>query len=139
MSNIKRYKQFLNERSNKDKIKKLFLSLIQKTTPSGEEDTLLNYLPELQKDDIGNYYKVIGDNPSTMFTSHLDNHCDKELDVNYKTYIDGNSEFIKSDGKTILGADGKAGVTILAYMIENNIPGVYYFFIKAKFMAIKNI
>jgi hypothetical protein len=28
-----------------------------------------------------------------------------------------------------LGADDKAGVTVLLWMIQNNIPGLYYFFI----------
>ena len=34
---------------------------------------------------------------------------------------------IKTDGQTILGADDKAGVVIMLYMIEKNIPGFYLF------------
>ena len=34
-----------------------------------------------------------------------------------------------SKRKTILGADDKAGMVILLYMIEKKIPGLYYFFI----------
>jgi hypothetical protein len=38
-------------------------------------------------------------------------------------------KYIKTDGCTILGADDKAGMTILLYMIKNNVPGLYCFFI----------
>jgi hypothetical protein len=36
---------------------------------------------------------------------------------------------IYSDGSTILGADDKAGVVVLLHLMENNIPGLYYFFL----------
>lgn len=38
-------------------------------------------------------------------------------------------DFIKTDGNTNLGADDKAGMTIMLNMISENIPGLYYFFI----------
>jgi hypothetical protein len=34
-----------------------------------------------------------------------------------------------SDGTTILGADDKAGVSVMMYMMAHNVPGVYYFFL----------
>jgi hypothetical protein len=60
-----------------------------------------------------------------MFTCHLDTACYKQEKV--KHIIEGN--FIKTDGTTILGADDKAGMIVLLYMIKNEIPGLYYFFI----------
>ena len=33
-----------------------------------------------------------------------------------------------TDGTSILGADDKAGVSIMLYMMAHNIPGIYYFF-----------
>jgi hypothetical protein len=38
---------------------------------------LLQFLPKLDKDRFGNYYKIIPGDDTTMFTSHLDT-ADKE-------------------------------------------------------------
>lgn len=106
-------------------IKVLFLKLTDYTTPFGDENKLEQYLPKnIQKDSIGNYYLKIGDS-DTMFSCHLDNVTTKRQKVNH--IIDGN--IIKTDGTTILGADNKAGAVVLLYMIEHQIPGLYYFFI----------
>jgi len=48
-------------------------------------------------------------------------------DKSIKHVFDG--DFIKTDGETNLGADDKAGVTIMLNMISENVPGLYYFFI----------
>jgi len=47
--------------------------------------------------------------------------------VNHVFYEDG--KYVKTDGKTVLGSDDKAGVVIMLNMIEHNVPGCYYFFI----------
>jgi putative aminopeptidase FrvX len=60
-----------------------------------------------------------------MFTSHLDTATSKLVEVIHKE----EGEMIRTDGTTILGADDKAGVTILLWMIEHNIKGLYYFFL----------
>ena len=107
-------------------IKEKFLQLTSKTYPHGTEGDLLKYLPENYKEDeFGNYYFEIGNRATTMFTCHLDTADRKQEKV--KHIIDGN--IIKSDGHTILGADDKAGMTVLLYMIEKKIPGLYYFFV----------
>jgi len=106
-----------------------FLSLVTKTYPHGYEDKVLEFLPSLKKDIVGNYYHIIGSEPTTMFTSHLDSADQKQNDVNLYSYIEYGEEMIVSDGKSILGADDKAGVTIMLYMMANNVPGLYYFFI----------
>lgn len=111
-------------------VKDTFISLVSKTNPYGSEDYILNILPELNKDMFGNYYYIIGENPQTMFTAHLDNHCENDDQVTIKTENNNSGdEFILTDGNTILGADDKAGVVVLLYMIYNNIKGLYYFFI----------
>ena len=102
-----------------------FLALTLRTYPHGTENDLLHLLPDtLNSDEFGNYYVQIGDS-HTMFTSHLDTVSSSVVNVQH--VFDG--QLIKTDGKSILGADDKAGVTIMIFMIENNIPGLYYFFI----------
>jgi hypothetical protein len=106
-------------------IKQTFLKLTRYTYPHGTEHFLESYLPEgFSKDSFGNYFLKIGDS-KTMFTCHLDTACSNFEKVNHIEYED----FITTDGTTILGADDKAGMTILLYLIENKIPGLYYFFI----------
>jgi hypothetical protein len=107
-------------------VKEKFLKLTQRTYPHGTEQDLFHLLPQnLETDEFGNKYLQIGEKPSTMFTSHLDTASSQVDQVVHE--IDGN--FITTNGKTILGADDKAGVTILLYMIEKNVPGLYYFFL----------
>jgi len=107
-----------------------FLRLTNRTYPYGTEDTLVESMisqgvfPDLEKDSHGNYYYKIGKS-RTIFASHLDTACKESTPVTH--VFDGN--MIKTDGKTILGADDKAGVTILLHLIKNKIPGLYYFFI----------
>lgn len=106
-------------------IKNKFLELTKLTYIYGTEHLLEKYLPSgFEKDQFGNYFYKIGDS-QTMFTCHLDTATDKVQKV--KHVIKGN--IISTDGSTILGADDKAGMTVLLYMIEKNVPGLYYFFI----------
>ena len=114
----------------KDYIKEIFLRLTSKTVPYGEEDRFVDdvmpliFPKDIEKDEHGNYFYKIGES-RTIFASHLDTVSKKYERVTH--VIDGN--IIRTDGKTTLGADDKAGVTVMLYMIENQIPGLYYFFI----------
>ena len=106
-------------------IKETFLKLTSKTYPYGFEDELVSFLPKgYFRDEHGNYYYEIGES-KTAFTCHLDTACKDQVDVVH--IIEG--DIIKTDGKSILGADDKAGMTVLLYMIENEVPGLYCFFI----------
>jgi hypothetical protein len=112
-------------------IPELFLKLTSKTYPHGSEDIIANemvrlgYLPkDLSKDTHGNYFYKIGES-RTIFASHLDTVSSKHEDV--KHVLDG--ETIRTDGTTTLGADDKAGVSIMIWMMKHKIPGTYYFFI----------
>ena len=107
-------------------IKETFLRLTSRTYPHGTEKELEGILPDfLDTDEFGNKYYQIGEKPTCMFTSHLDTATSANTTVNH--VFDG--DIVKTDGTSILGADDKAGVTIMLYMIENKIPGLYYFFI----------
>jgi putative aminopeptidase FrvX len=113
----------------KDFVFETFLRLTSKTVPYGYEDKLFESMRELfpkgiQKDEWGNYFYKIGES-RTIFAAHLDTVSKEYVTVTH--VIDGN--IIKTDGKTTLGADDKAGITVLLWMIENNVPGLYYFFI----------
>ena len=108
------------------RIRRKFLQLTSQTVPYGTEHNLLKYLPKgVKKDEHGNYFITIGDNFTTMFTSHLDTACRYFKNVKHVQ----TETTIKTDGKTILGADDKAGMTVMLYMISKKVPGLYYFFI----------
>lgn len=106
-------------------IKETFLKLTSRTYPHGSESELDGFLPDgIETDEFGNKFIQIGDS-TCMFTCHLDTATSANVDVEH--VIEGN--IIKTDGTSILGADDKAGMVILLYMIENKIPGLYYFFL----------
>jgi hypothetical protein len=106
-------------------IKQKFIDFTSRTYPHGTEHLLFDKVPQnLEMDDFGNLFIKIGES-DVMFTSHLDTATSAISEVNH--VFDGN--IIKTDGKSILGADDKAGVVVMLYMIEKNIPGLYYFFL----------
>lgn len=134
-------------------IKKKFLELTKKRYPKGTEGEVIKLIPEFdfEKDEFDNYYVIIKKKDdtfsNTMFTAHLDTvdrgqfsytgrtwntttkgwDDDKDKDdKSIKHEFDG--DFIKSDGKSNLGADDKAGVVILLNLMSENVPGLYYFF-----------
>jgi hypothetical protein len=114
---------------NPKDIRSTFLSLTTKTYPHGHEEEVLKFLPNLEKDQFGNYYKIIGKS-ETMFTSHLDTADRQQKDVTvYSTILANGDEMFVTDNTSILGADDKSGVSVMLYMMSHNIPGVYYFFI----------
>lgn len=107
-------------------VKEIFLSLTSKTTLPGSESDIFQIIEQftsLNYDSFGNGYVKIG-HSDTVFMSHLDNCCEKSQTVNHIFDYD----FIRTDNTTILGADDKAGVTIMLYMISHQIPGLYCFF-----------
>lgn len=106
-------------------IKDKFIELTSRTYPHGTEQEVIPLLSsELEIDEFGNLFIKIGES-DVMFTSHLDTATSAITTVSH--VIEDN--MIKTDGKSILGADDKAGVVVMLHMIENKIPGLYYFFI----------
>jgi hypothetical protein len=106
-------------------IKETFLKLTEYTIPFKHEHELEHLLPNgWKRDSVGNYYYEIGKS-ETLFTSHLDTYCKEKVKVNHVI----EDEWIKTDGTTILGGDNKAGCCVLFYLIEQQVPGTYYFFL----------
>ena len=106
-------------------IKNKFLELTSRTYPHGTETDMFKYLPNyLETDKFGNLFTQIGDS-DVMFASHLDTATSANVKIQHII----NKNIIKTNGKSILGADDKAGVVIMLYMIEKQVPGLYYFFI----------
>ncbi len=114
---------------NPKEVRSTFISLVTKTYPHGHEEEVMAFMPKLDKDIVGNYYKIIGENPTTMFTSHLDT-ADRKQGITklLSKKDDKGDEIIYTDGSTILGADDKSGVAVMLYMMAHNVPGLYYFF-----------
>lgn len=111
----------------------LFDKLTEYTFIYGLEDKLMQIvnpiLPKpLTRDQYGNYFITIGES-KTLFCCHLDTVGKQELKVNKEYYEKSGHTFVKTDGNTILGADDKTGMVIMINMIDNNIPGTYYFLI----------
>lgn len=126
---------------NKIDIKKSFIELTDHLYPHGSVGTdaqkvedfkkraekILKILEPygLEEDEYGNLYKLVGDGKTTvMFTCHLDTATSADGPVKH-VFED---KYIKTDGKTILGADDKAGTVLMMNMMENEVPGLYYFF-----------
>lgn len=119
------------KRKDNNFIYNTFLKLTSRTVPYRMETPFVDdmircglFPRDIQKDNIGNYFYKIGES-RTVFTCHLDTVSGNTSKVTH--VIDG--DYIRTDGSTILGADDKAGVTILLFMIKNNVPGLYYFFV----------
>jgi hypothetical protein len=109
-------------------VKAKFLELTTKTYPIGTEKAVYNLITtgDFIKDKYDNLYWIIGKS-DTLFCAHLDTvdsgTVGKSIDI---THVE-EGNMIKTNGKTILGADDKAGVVIMLYMIERKIPGFYLF------------
>jgi len=107
-------------------IRDIFLQLTQKTYPRGTEYQLKEFLPsDAQVDDMGNFTVEIGSGNTHAFTSHLDTYGGGQKDIIH--VFDG--DLVKTDGNSILGADDKAGVSIMLWLIDLRFPGIYYFFV----------
>jgi len=111
----------------------MFDKLTEYTYIYGYEDELMSIinpiLPKpLTRDEYGNYFIKIGDS-NTLFCSHLDTVGNQKLKINKEYYEEKGHRFVKTDGNTILGADDKTGMVIMLNMIDNDIPGMYYFLI----------
>lgn len=110
------------------RIRRKFLQLTSFTYPHGTEHMLEKHLPKGYKvDEFGNYYIQIGEEPTSLFTCHLDTACSTQERVKHTWAME--EQIIGTDGTTILGADDKAGMIVVLNMIENKIPGLYYFFL----------
>lgn len=91
----------------------LFTTICQIDSPTGEEkkmvDFVFKYLKTLKvfvrKDDFGNVYARVGNNPKIFLSAHLDT-----VEPGRKIKPQIKDEYVISDGTTILGADNKVAV-----------------------------
>lgn len=115
--------------------KQLFLNLTGVTVPYGSEylyyhGFMKNHINvELIQRGLNFYYVVDGSSPSqpskTLFCCHLDT-ADPSPARQVIHQVEAN--IIRTDGTCLLGADDKAGVATLIHLIEQRVPGTYYFF-----------
>lgn len=102
-----------------------FMFLTKYTTPHGtEHETFSKLLTTrgFKLDGAGNYFGSIGDS-DTLFIAHMDT-ADRER-VRVRREVRGS--IVATDGKTILGADDKAGCAVLLHLWRNKVPGNYLF------------
>lgn len=100
-----------------------FIEICKIPSPSGNEEKVRNWIIENYKDlgewkvdSSGNMYLSIGDgNKSLLLNAHIDT-VPVELD---KINVVVENNIIKSDGKTILGADDKSGVIAILEGVRN--------------------
>ena len=79
-----------------------------------------------ERDSYGNYWVVIGTS-RTIFSAHLDTADSVEVGPRQVRHKEKRG-YVATDGTTILGADDKAGMTIILTMVEAKVPGVYILF-----------
>ncbi len=105
----------------------LFLHLTKSTVPYGmEEQYYGKFLEQLgfQQDPYGNYVSQVGKS-DTVFMAHMDTADMYPRTINH--IIKDNK--VKTDGHSILGADDRAGMTVILTLYLNKVPGLYYFFV----------
>lgn len=119
-----------------------FIDLTATTIPHGYEEI---FAPLLQtygavRDSVGNWYinnRKSSTPVSTMFTCHLDTVSVGGTPLVFGTRRDrlhkiahrSDGRFISTDGTTNLGADDKAGMCVMLSMLQQDVEGLYYFFI----------
>lgn len=103
--------------------------------PQKDTLALINFLSKGKMDMIydkyGNGFIVVGENSRTLFTSHVDTVYNGKDVAWIKRFIREDNEggkYLITDGKTILGADDRAGVAIMLHLIAKKVPGTYAFF-----------
>lgn len=107
-----------------DPITTRFLDMCSMTTPHGHEAYCWRIIPGRMEVDIYNNVHVRVGESRTMFASHLDTANSHPERVWFKF----KGQTVGTNGKTVLGADDKAGATIMCHMIEQQVPGWYVFF-----------
>lgn len=122
----------VDENSEGIGVRELFKKLVRRTTPNGFEHLMYECIPHAQADHYGNRFVIIGSNPQHLFTCHLDTYPlddDEGVCSSTEIHLLDEGTIIRTDGTTILGADDKAGMTVMLSMISAGIPGIYGFFL----------
>lgn len=111
-------------------IEQLFMGLTRFTCPHGFEQELYDSVMVehglVWYDKIG-YLGSVG-NSKVLFTAHLDTASRETAPLRVRR-VNLGSKLVGTDNTTLLGADNKAGVSLLLYMMEQKVPGNYAFYI----------
>lgn len=108
--------------------KATFMHLTKQTCPFGHEGKYYGKMLKklgFKSCHIGNYWKVVGDNPTTMFCAHMDTASYGVHQI-VRHNVKG---VIYTDKTTLLGADDRAGMTVLLHLQDKGVPGVYVLFV----------
>lgn len=85
----------------------------------------LDVIEGMTSDGFGNRMITIGENPTTLFSSHTDTvHRDGGMQI---IINDLEKQVLYKDDKECLGADDGAGMWIMIQLIKEKIPGLYIF------------
>lgn len=114
-------------------LKKAAFDLIEYTTPAGKEQEVITIITDYIRDEINeieidekkNLIINIGSS-RTIFTAHTDTFGMNNVKTEY--HHSNTTGLITGIGKTIIGADDKAGCIVLIGMIRAGVPGKYIFF-----------
>lgn len=118
----------------------LFYELVRFTAPYGAEHLIYRDLIEFMgmvQDEFGNYLLDIphpdGTPSTTCFAAHLDTADGSRVKPSI-TYDDiklrdAGTNMVGTATNTLLGADDRAGVTVLVWLAMHHVPGRYIFFI----------
>lgn len=80
----------------------------------------------ITEDPFGNLYKIIGENPKTLWSSHTDSV--HRTEGRQRVVVEKNIiKLHKKSNSSCLGADDAAGNWIMMQMIRAGIPGLYIF------------
>lgn len=108
-------------------IVKTFMDLTAYTVPHGWEfqfydETLKEH--GFIRNERGNYWLTIGDGSSkTLFVGHLDTADNVPMTVSH--IYNADTHILHTKGDTILGADDRAGVAVMFYLISQKVAGHY--------------
>ncbi|HHV80088.1 TPA: M20/M25/M40 family metallo-hydrolase [bacterium] len=105
-----------------ERIIERLISLLRISSPSGKEEDVARFIRgmverwgyNVDQDEMGNIFISSDKSPKLFLNAHMDTvtPCD-----NITPVIDG--DIIKSDGRTILGADDKVGIAVILELLEN--------------------
>ncbi|MBK6419316.1 MAG: hypothetical protein IPF79_09025 [Ignavibacteria bacterium] len=114
---------------------RIFLDLAQVLTPYGHEHLLHRYIPMPNHiDSFGNVFVMVGRAPTVMFASHMDTF--PLFDDARSVDIRWSRGMLATGGFANLGADDKAGMALMIYMINHNVPGLYAFLLEKSWDAL---
>lgn len=112
--------------SDPSDVAKTFLELTKYTCPHGHEFQLYDEMLQgmgFIRNGRGNYWLTVNGTSKTLFVAHLDT-ADSGL-PKVVTHVHVTNDYVSTNGNTILGADDKAGLAVLFYLISQNVPGDY--------------